>query len=76
MFPFELQLVQSSSNNNKTVRNSFCMDMQQRSEDGAFFDRLIFGDESTFQISTNVNIHNMLTWGTENPRDMVEHVQD
>jgi hypothetical protein len=43
------------------------MDMQQRSEESNdFFDRLIFGDESTFHISGTVKKHNVRIWGTEN----------
>jgi hypothetical protein len=41
-----------------------------------FFSRLIFTDKSTFHISGKVNEYNMCMWGTENPREMVEHVQD
>jgi hypothetical protein len=60
MFPYKLQLVQSSSNDNKIVRHSFCIDMQQWSEeDDAFFNQLISGDELTFHISEKVNKHNV-----------------
>jgi transposase len=45
MFPYKLQLVQSLSNNDKIIRHSFYMDMQQRSKEGdAFFGRIMFGD--------------------------------
>jgi hypothetical protein len=77
MFPYKLQLVQSLSDDDKIVHHSFCMSMQQWSEeDDAFFDWLIFGDESTFHISGKVNKHNICIWGTENPREMVKHVWD
>jgi hypothetical protein len=49
---------------------------QWSEEDDAFFDRLIFGDESTFHISGKVNEHNVHIWGTDNLREMVEHVRD
>jgi hypothetical protein len=53
------------------------MDMEQRSErDNAFFGELMFGDESTLHISGKINEHNMHIWETENPREMIKHVQD
>ncbi|PNF43568.1 hypothetical protein B7P43_G03928, partial [Cryptotermes secundus] len=36
----------------------------------------VFGDESTFHISSTVNKHNVRIRGTENPRAVVEHVRD
>jgi hypothetical protein len=37
LFPYKLQLVPSLSNNDKIVHHSFCIDMQQRSEEDAAF---------------------------------------
>jgi hypothetical protein len=77
MFPYRLQLLQNLSENDKILRHSFCMDMQQRSEKSDdFFDRLIFDDESILHISGTVNKHNVRIWGTETPRAVVEHVRD
>ena len=56
--------------------------MQQRNEeddddvDDDFFNRLIFGDESTFHFSGKVNKHNVRIWGTKNPRELVQYVRD
>jgi len=49
------------------------MSMQQWNEedDDDFFNRPIFGDESTFHLSGEVNKHNVRIWGTENPRELV-----
>jgi len=75
--PYELQLVQALSCDDKRVRYSFCMSMQQwNEEDDDFFNRLIFGDESTFNLSGKVNKHNVRIWGTENPRELVQYVRD
>ena len=69
--------MQASSCEDKRVRYSLCMSMQQRSEeDDDFFNRLIFGDESTFHLSGKVNKHDVRLWGTENPRELVQYVQD
>jgi hypothetical protein len=48
------------------------MSMQQwNEEDDDFFNRLIFGDESTFRLSGKVNKHNLRIGGTENPMELV-----
>jgi len=53
------------------------MSMQQWSEeDDDFFNRLIFGDESTFHFSGKVNKHDVWICGTENPREMAQYVRD
>ena len=35
----------------------------------------MFRDETTFHESGKVNRHNVRTWDTENPLEMVEHVR-
>jgi hypothetical protein len=50
--------------------------MQQRNEDDASFDWLIFDDQSNLQVSGKVNKDNVRIWGTENPKDMFEHKRD
>jgi hypothetical protein len=49
------------------------MSMQQWNEEDYFFNRLIFGDKSTFHLSGKVNKH-VRIWGTENPRELVQYV--
>jgi hypothetical protein len=41
-----------------------------------FFNRLIFGDESTFHVGGKVNKHNVRVWGTENPWELVQYLRD
>jgi hypothetical protein len=66
MIPYKLQLVQALSCDDKRVRYSFCMSMQQwNEEDDYFFNRLIFGNKSAFHLSGIVNKHNVRIWGTE-----------
>jgi hypothetical protein len=55
MIPYKLQLVQALSCDDKKVYYSFCMSMQQWNKEDDFFNRLIFGDESTFHLSCKVN---------------------
>jgi len=77
MIPYKLQLVLALSCDDKRVRYSFCMSMQQwNEEDDNFFNRLIFGDESTFHLSGKVNKNNVRIWGTEIPRELVQYVRD
>ena len=72
MIPYKLQLVQALSCDDKWVRFSFCMSMQLwNEEDDDFFNRLIFGDESSSHLSGKVNKHNVRIWGTENPKELV-----
>ena len=66
MIPDKLQLVQTLSCDYKGVRYSLCMSMQQWNEENDdFFNRLIFGDESSFHLSGKVNKHNVRIWGTK-----------
>jgi len=76
MIPCKLQLVQALSCDDKRVRYSFCMSTQQWNEEEDFFNRLIFGDESTFHLSGKFNKPNVRIWGTENPRELVQYVRD
>lgn len=77
MTPYKLQLVQSLNDNDKVVRKNFCQEMQHCLEnDDTLFNRLIFSDECTFHISGKVNRHNVRVWGTENPRETVQHIRD
>ncbi|GBM84527.1 hypothetical protein AVEN_246184-1 [Araneus ventricosus] len=50
--------------------------MQESMEAETVADRLIFSDESTFQISGKVNRYNGRIWGTEKPSTVIEHERD
>lgn len=76
MFPYKLQLLQSLNDGDKVIRFEFCGNLMELQEEDGFYERLIFGDESTFHISGKVNKHNVRIWGTENPRASIEHVRD
>lgn len=76
MKPYRLQLLQQLRDGDREKRLAFCVDIQTRLEEDGFIDRLIFGDESTFHLSGKVNKHNVRIWGTENPREIVEHERD
>ena len=77
MIPYKVQLVQDLSCDDKRIRYSFCMSMQQwNEEDDDFFNRLIFGDESTFHRSGKVNKHNVRILRTETPRELVQYVRN
>jgi hypothetical protein len=52
------------------------MSMQQWNKEVDFFNRPIFGDESTFHLSGKVNKHNVRIWGTKTPRELVQYVRD
>jgi hypothetical protein len=45
-------------------------------EDDSFLPRLICSDEATLHLSGKVNRHNVRIWGTQNPRETVEHERD
>jgi hypothetical protein len=45
-------------------------------EDNLFLDKIVFSDEATFHLSGKVNRHNLIIWGSQNPHQVVEHVQD
>ncbi|PNF20694.1 hypothetical protein B7P43_G00323 [Cryptotermes secundus] len=61
-FPYRLQLLQNLTENDKILRHSFCMGLQQRNE--------------MFYVSGMVHKHNVRIWGTENRRVIVEHMRD
>jgi hypothetical protein len=50
--------------------------MLQNMEDDSFLPCLIFSDEATFHLRGKVNRHNVCIWGTQNPRETVEHERD
>jgi len=72
MIHYNLQLIQAVSCDDKRVRYSFCMSMQQWNEEDDFFNQLIFGDESTLKLSGRVNEQDVHIWGTKNPRELLQ----
>jgi hypothetical protein len=38
--------------------------------------KLVFSDEARFHLSGRVNRHNLWTWGSEDPREWIEHERD
>jgi hypothetical protein len=61
---------------NHNIRFQFCKDFQQRLEEDGFAENLVFADEATFHVCSQVNRHNTSIWSTERPHAVVEHVRD
>lgn len=75
--PYKIRLVQALSDEDKRCRAEFCEWMLEKmDEDDNFISRLFFSDEATFHLSGTVNRHNVRIWGTELPRETVEHTRD
>lgn len=75
--PYRFTMVQQITDQDKVARAEFCDKMLNViEEDETFLNSIIFSDESTFHISGNVNTHNCRIWGSENPRETLEHVRD
>jgi hypothetical protein len=63
--------------NERPRRTDFCTDMPKHLEgDSLLLDRIVFSGEATFQLSGNVNRHNIVIWGSQNPHQIVEHVRE
>ena len=75
--PFKLQLTQKLIESNFGSRIGFCDEMMHLYDgDRTFFDRIVFSDEATFQLTGEVNTQNIRYWTDENPRWMREdHTQ-
>ena len=54
-------------------RTNFCIKIQDAMMEEGYLNRVVFSDESTFHINEKVHRHNVCIWGTENPREMVQH---
>lgn len=75
--PYKFTMVQELKDNDRIARKNFCVDMLDRLDgDEDFIGKIIFSDESTFHLSGKVNKHNCRIWGSENPRQSLEHVRD
>ena len=71
MKPNRLHLWQFLEPTDHIDRSNFCIQTQDAKTEEGFLDRVVFSDESTYRISGKV--HNVRTWGTENPHEMVQH---
>ena len=74
--PYELQLVQAITADDKRKRKRFCVDMQEKLEEDKFNERLVFSNEATFHTNGKINRHNVRIWGEENPHATIEHERD
>lgn len=54
LFPYKLLLLQSLNNDDKENLFEFCDSLMELQEEDGVYERLILGDESTFQISGKV----------------------
>ena len=74
---YRLQLLQARNSQDQNLRLHFCVDFQQRLEEGRFAEKkLIFSDKAMFHVCGKVNSHNVRIWDTENPHAMMERVCD
>jgi hypothetical protein len=75
--PYKFQLLQKSQPGDRQLRLNFCVDMPNRlEEDNSLLDTIVFSDEATFHVSGKVSRHNVVIWGSENPRQILEHQRD
>ena len=73
---YKLTLVQAVTENDKQLRTVLSVNMLEFLENDDFEDRIVFSDEATFHINGRVNRHNVRIWGSEHPRQIIEHVRD
>jgi hypothetical protein len=60
-----------------TKKKTFCTEMFDKKENEYdYLNKIVFSNEDTFRLSGKINHHNVRIWGTENPRETVEHVRD
>lgn len=72
--PNNLQLVQALSDGDEK-RLEFCGNILTKWKTKMINWIKVFRDETTFHESGKVNRHNVRTWDTENPLEIVEHVR-
>ena len=60
-----LLLLQALNSQDHNLRFHFCMDFQQRLEEGGFAEKLVFSDEATFHVCGKVNRHKVRIWSTK-----------
>jgi hypothetical protein len=74
---YKYELLQHVTAQDKEVRYSFFSDFLSRLEDDELFTgKIVFSDEATFHLSGNVNRHNLVIWGSNNPCEVIEHTRD
>lgn len=69
-------MVQLLKDTDKLARHEFCRDRLEKLKNYEFNDRLIFSDETTFQVSRKVNKHSTCMRSIENSHVTLEYVQD
>ena len=74
--PYEMRLVQALTPTDKVKRRDFCEEMQLKTEENDFVERLVFCGEATFHISGKVTVHTVRVCGTEQPHAQLEHQRD
>lgn len=75
--PYRLQLVPVLSGSDKEKRHEFCVEMfDKMEEEDDYVNKIVFSDETTFHLSGKINLHNVRMWGTEDPRETVQHLTD
>jgi hypothetical protein len=75
--PLKFQLVLELKHNNRPLRRDFYTDMLNRvEEENSSLDIIVFSDEATFHLTGMVNHHNLIIWGSQNPHQVIEHVQE
>jgi hypothetical protein len=50
--------------------------LDQLAEETDYLKPVVFMDEATFHTNSVVHRHNFCIWGTENPREIIQHVRD
>jgi hypothetical protein len=50
--------------------------LKRQEEHNLFLDTTVFSDEAILHLSGKVNHYNLNIWGSQNPQQLVEHVQD
>ena len=76
MKPCKLQLVQAITADDKQKHKQFCVDMQEKLEEGEFNKLLVFSNEATFHTNGKVNMHNVCISDKKNPHATIEHERD
>ena len=68
---YKIQILQRQADHNKAERESFCEDINQRSEnDPGLFDLIFFSDKSQFHLSGHINKQNMRFWAQAKPHEL------
>lgn len=74
--PYNLQLIQAPSTDDRERRNQFGVSTQVKLEDVEFEKCLVFSDEITFQTNGKVNKHNYRIWDEETLQATVDHMRN